>query len=318
MILIARKVFCSLAACACLAAGEVQAQSNAQAPERLHIPVWEARKGLVRISLIGELHHNALGVTRLPDALIDRVRESDAIGFEVRPADVGRFTGLDRHGRLISQRIRPALWQRIVAETGPKGQGGIALDLKKVDRLSPPWVGVHIEGVARQRYLGWRDSQRMQLAARSPGWAGLIALEARTKPTLSLDTLAGLDRIWDQCDAEGRTDELLELSLTAWSDQAFRSHMIEELPRAVATGRPDEVVSIMAKHRLSSLLLACTVTPRNRLWIERIRQHARLFFRPLYVVGAGHLGGSSGLLALLRNDGYMVQRIYPESPGARS
>nr|WP_238344026.1 TraB/GumN family protein [Ramlibacter lithotrophicus] len=316
--MLARKVFCSLAAWACLAAGEGQAQSKAQAPEPLHIPVWEARKGLVRISLIGELHHNPLGVTKLPDGLIYRLRESDAIGFEVRPADVGRFTGIDRQGRLISRRIRPQLWQRIVVETGPKGQGGIALDLRKVDRLSPPWVGAHIEGVARQKYLGWRDSQRMQLAAGSPGWAGLIALEARTKPTLSLDTLAGLDRIWDQCDSEGRTEELLDLSLTAWSDQAFRSHMVEELPRAVARGQPDEVVSIMGKHRLSSLLLACTVTPRNQLWIERIRQHARLFFRPLYVVGAGHLGGSSGLLALLRKDGYIVRRVYTESVETRS
>lgn len=158
----------------------------------------------------------------------------------------------------------------------------------------------------------------MQLAAGSPGWAGLIALEASSKPTLSLDTPAALDRIWDQCDAEGRTEELLELSLTAWSDQAFRSHMIEELPRAVATGQPDEVVSIMGKHRLSSLLLACIVTPRNQLWTERIRQHTRLFFRPLYVVGASHLGGSGGLLALLRKDGYIVRRIYTESLDARN
>lgn len=307
-----------LAAWTLTAAGKVQAQSTADARQAVHIPLWEARKGLIRISLVGELHYNPLGVTSLPNALSDRVRESDAIGFELRPSDLRRFTGIDHEGRLISQRIRPALWQRIIAEAGPKSQNRVVLDLAKLDRLAPSSAAANIEAVTRQRYLGWRDSQRLQPAPGTLGWAALVAREAMGKPFLSLDTIAGVDHVWDHCDRAGKTEELLERSLTVWSEAAYRTTMVEELPTMVLNGKVDEIVHAFAKHPHSNLVLTCAVTPRNHRWHERIQQHARLYFRPFYVVGAAHLGGTDGLLALLRKDGYIVRRIYTESGEARS
>lgn len=315
---LARPVLCFLAAWTLVVAGKVQAQTTPDARQPVHIPLWEARKGLIRISLVGERHDSPLGVTSLPDALIDRVRESDAIGFELRPSDVRRFTGIDHQGRLISQRIPPALWQRIIAEVGPKRQGGLAVDPAKLDRLAPYLAAATIEAVAQQRYLGWQDRERLRLAPGALGWASLVAREAVGKPVLSLDTIASMDHLWDYCDRTGKTAELLERSLTVWSEAAYRTTVAQDLPTMVLNGQVDEIVQAFAKHPHTNLMLTCAVTPRNHLWQERIRQHAKLYFRPFYVVGAAHLGGSDGLLALLRKDGYIVRRIYTQTLDKRS
>jgi uncharacterized protein len=51
------------------------------------------------------------------------------------------------------------------------------------------------------------------------------------------------------------------------------------------------------------------VTTRNRNWLPKIEGYLHSGRTYFVVVGAGHMGGPDGLLALLRNRGYQVEQI---------
>lgn len=48
---------------------------------------------------------------------------------------------------------------------------------------------------------------------------------------------------------------------------------------------------------------------RNEKWIKKIEEELKMSNQVLYAVGAGHLGGDHGVIALLRNAGYIVEPI---------
>src|SRR6478672_11531630 len=61
--------------------------------------------------------------------------------------------------------------------------------------------------------------------------------------------------------------------------------------------------------RSAATLFAKLVTDRNKSWIPKIEEFARGKDDALVVVGAAHLVGKEGVLALLKAKGYTVEQL---------
>ena len=48
---------------------------------------------------------------------------------------------------------------------------------------------------------------------------------------------------------------------------------------------------------------------RNRAWVPMLEQVMKRSGRAMVLVGAGHLGGESGVINLLRGKGYVVRQL---------
>jgi len=51
------------------------------------------------------------------------------------------------------------------------------------------------------------------------------------------------------------------------------------------------------------------ITRRNHNWIPKIDNYLQASDKSFVVVGAGHMGGPDGLLALLRQRGYKIEQL---------
>ncbi|MGA1543395.1 MAG: TraB/GumN family protein [Saprospiraceae bacterium] len=76
--------------------------------------------------------------------------------------------------------------------------------------------------------------------------------------------------------------------------ELYNKGAVEELYQLIA--EEDEIITRIMIHQ------------RNLNWIQKMREKMKIN-RGLYAVGAGHLGGPTGLIQLLENNGYQVRPL---------
>lgn len=131
--------------------------------------------------------------------------------------------------------------------------------------------------------------------------------KAEKKPVFYLETVAEFAALADGID-DGRYTRLIELTLNSLSqcEQLFRDmyaawlsqriHAIEQvLPRTVLAADP--------------IVRSAAIDQRNQAWIPKIVEGLQSPKRILIAVGALHLAGPTGLLALLEKRGYQVSPV---------
>lgn len=74
----------------------------------------------------------------------------------------------------------------------------------------------------------------------------------------------------------------------------------------------DEFEKVFLESAEGKILLECIVTPRNHAWLPKFKERLETKGDPVtFLVGMSHIGGSDGLLSLLRKEGYTdIKRIY--------
>ncbi|WP_144094835.1 TraB/GumN family protein [Croceicoccus sediminis] len=125
-----------------------------------------------------------------------------------------------------------------------------------------------------------------------------------TKPIIGFETTEEQLRIFDQLSGDEQQD-LLE----TFVDQVDTIGPYD-LSNAWSAGDADKLAGLMDMgFNASPELRAALLSRRNARWIGRIVGQLQDGKKPFVAVGAGHIGGDDGLIALLQARGWKVTRI---------
>ncbi|GGD75492.1 TraB/GumN family protein [Croceicoccus mobilis] len=131
--------------------------------------------------------------------------------------------------------------------------------------------------------------------------------EYASGPVLGLETVEQQFSLFDTL-AEKEQRELLESMLTEGDEDA------EEMSDAWLSGDTERLATLMNEGLgpagdPGNLLRNRLLTRRNESWVAAIAAQLSSGARPFVAVGAGHVGGEDGLIALLESEGWRVTRV---------
>ncbi len=160
----------------------------------------------------------------------------------------------------------------------------------------------------------WAAMMTLSLPAPTTGLFLDLALQLeaarQSKPTYGLETMAEQVAVFDEL----RLEDQVELLRDCVVNSDLLDRQFEELIEAYLRRDLGGLAAIERKYRiadarLSELLIDRLLVKRNRVMLERMRPRLREG-NAFIAVGALHLHGSDGLLALLEKDGYRVSAVY--------
>lgn len=285
----------------CFAAGlsPVMAQS----------PVWEVR-GEGSFLMGGTIHMLRPEDFPLPEAFDRAYDMADAVVLET---DLGALVtpemqrliaeqGFQSGGRTLADDLDPEVWQRLTEVAEELGIGVVLLE-----GMRPAFAGLTLARAMLGR-LGVTEvgtDGYFYLRARADGRT-LLGLEPARDQMALLLSLGDEDpnRFLDaHLDDVARAGELIDAAIEAWRRGDFEwlhEHLIE----------PSRLEDPDAYRRL--------FVERNANWLPQLQAFAASDEQELVLVGAGHLGGSDGLLHALREAGYDVNPWFHSDEGSAS
>lgn len=143
----------------------------------------------------------------------------------------------------------------------------------------------------------------------TPGVEPQLTSRARTdgKPLEYLETAAEFAEL-----ATRPSDELYaKLIRHALNNRETLRHAVYQMRAAWLTRDVNEITQLSPKTLFGiPEVAALLLTERNHLWLPRILAHSGAATRRLVGVGAAHLPGENGLLALLRSAGQELRPIH--------
>jgi len=123
--------------------------------------------------------------------------------------------------------------------------------------------------------------------------------------------LVGLETIQEQIGWLATADDTLDdEQISQLLQELSEADTIAEMASAWRTGDMDALARSMDDQMKDSPeLKKVLLVDRNRRWLSTIESELAGTENVLFVVGAGHFAGDEGLLALLRRDGYVVEKL---------
>ena len=240
--------------------------------------------------LFGTIHALPDGAEWRTPALDRVARQAGVLVVEV--ADPGSPRIAEMFRELGETPGQPPLLQRVEPEARP----ALAALLDRADADEADFAATE----------SWAAALVLAGAARVGDPANGVdrALIDDAQQVLALESIAGQLRLFDALPAQAQS---ALLAATAREAQADRG---EETLRAWLTGDTARLAALddgtlLADPALREALLA----GRNRRWLPVVMQAIKDGRRPLVAVGAAHLPGTDGLIALLEGQGMALRRI---------
>lgn len=142
--------------------------------------------------------------------------------------------------------------------------------------------------------------------ASAPGADRALVADFRGRPVVELEGVRTQLGIFDRLPERDQRD-LLAAVIDESAQGSAAARAIVESWAAGDTARLERLAQggLLEDRELRAALL----TARNRAWTKRIAVMLRRGEQPFVAVGAAHLLGSDGLLALLEAEGYLIRRI---------
>ena len=262
--------------------------------------LWVVRDADTQITIFGTMHALPAGEAWLAPPLTTRLDAADSLVMEiVLPDDRMALASL-----VSSIGMRPGqkpLMQRVSKPAAAKLAATIAqtgLPLPALDRMAT-WLAAITISEATLTSLGYTADAGVEPAldksARAAGKA-VIGLETAEQQLRFLDNLPEADQV-----------AMLEATL-AESDEARG-----ETDRMLALWRAGDVDTLARDFdkdaRASPLLAKVLITDRNARWADWVAGVMKRPGKVFIAVGAGHLGGEQGVLALLKAKGLTVEKV---------
>lgn len=234
------------------------------------------------VRLAGTMHLVPAG-RPLPKWVDDGYQWSKGLYLEHDIAGGTRYTHLP-DGQSMEQRLSPQLWAQVKAAWPTK--------------------------------LGPLTTQRPWLIGAAIALAG-IPLAAGVEPTIIaraqadsrdlryLETLAEFSAVADEVPDSSWAEALTWLL----RNRDVPAQRLRDLYRAWIAGDVERVHGLMPMFSQFPAIQGALFESRNKLWMPRILGLLRQSEPTLILVGAGHLSGPAGLLALLRQAGHSAQVI---------
>lgn len=256
------------------------------------------RPGAPSSFVFGTMHSNDPRVTAVPGAVLAALARCKTAAFEslIGEGDAAAFVAAahDESGRGLGDAVDATTLARIRAALG-----GEAPDLATLAKAKP-WALLLMLAQPRQSGPPALDAL-LKVEAQSRKLA-LIGLELPEEQTASLDAIPRLSQLallrW-ALDSESSRAAELEATTRAWlkGDLAALRRLALAPSASNANLRPH--FESLFKH---------LIVDRNALMAHRL--HVPLMRGGVFVaVGAMHLEGDQGLLALIKQQGYRIVRI---------
>ena len=291
----------------CIGAGVVPAAVPAQSSTHAAVAAPPAAKHMLfrvagpngaTLYLLGSVHLLSAEAGTLPPVIDSAFAHATTIAFEA-----SLDTVMMRAPELLA-RARYANGATLRSSLSPAGAA-------KLDTLLRAY-GLAIEQL--NSYKPWFVSMvmaqlAMQRAKFQPQYGVDVQLNARAHQAGK--TIVGLEPVDVQLalfDSISPADQERMVLESAPPDSA--SHDLLRIEHAWRIGDAPGLDSIVNKVAVGSArLLAALVTQRNVSWMPKIEQLLRGPDDTLVVVGAAHLVGAQGIIALLRAKGYTVEQL---------
>ena len=301
-----RNIAATIVAAAC--AFFLQRAGAAEIPDGEHSgpAIWRVRSAESTVYLFGSIHILPAGFGWTTKPIADAMASSDSFIFEV---PVGKDSLAEERGFIIQNGLLPRR-QSLRALLSP-GEFDLYASVMRNAGLNPaeyehyrPWLAALVLGLAylhpdnltalkgaddeimdyahsHERELSYLETPLQQLELLTAGTersqlAGLRNLINTLPGSRNLEQ--SLRDAWARGDADG---------LTALLDRVFR-------------GSPKAQDFLVGR--------------RNRLWLPAINSALQRPGSTMITVGAAHIGGMSGLIALVCSEGYRVERL-PDAGG---
>jgi len=262
------------------------------------------RQGAGTVYLAGSIHVLPAGAT-LPPPYLRAYDEAEALVMEAdltaleSPEGLGAFLGeVMERGLLPPERslrtlLGPQRWTRLVAALRPLG-----VPSEGLDRFEPWLASLMLTATAMQQGGFEAESGvEVQLLRRA---------SADGKPIDALETLAQQLDLFDGL-AEAEQVAMLDQSL---AEAALLSGPIAAMEVAWRRGDAAALQDVLRRSLPEgSKARSRFLSQRNQAWLQGIEARLRRPDDTLVVVGALHLLGEDGLVALLRRRGLVVERV---------
>ncbi len=266
--------------------------------------LWRVRQGAGTVYLAGSIHVLPAGAT-LPPPYLRAYDEAEALVMEAdltaleSPEGLGAFLGeVMERGLLPPERslrtlLGPQRWTRLVAALRPLG-----VPSEGLDRFEPWLASLMLTATAMQQGGFEAESGvEVQLLRRA---------SADGKPIDALETLAQQLDLFDGL-AEAEQVAMLDQSL---AEAALLSGPIAAMEAAWRRGDAAALQDVLRRSLPEgSKARSRFLSQRNQAWLQGIEARLRRPDDTLVVVGALHLLGEDGLVALLRRRGLVVERV---------
>ena len=261
---------------------------------------WKATRGQGAVYLVGSVHMLTSDFYPLPASLDAAFKDSDLL---VEEADLNEMLSPNTQFSMLSKGMLPA---------------GQSID-KVVSPATLALISKHAGGALP-----------IEALKQFKPWFLAMTLEALEWQSAGFDASLGLDKhFFDRAQSEGKSTQGLETTdfqislfdgLTMDQQDRFLAETlkgVEKEKAAVArlTGawRTGDAATVerlvMADVKNDPVIYDRLLVARNRTWLPKIEA---LFSRPRHafvVVGAAHLVGPDGLIAMLKAKGYQVTQL---------
>ena len=288
---------------------EIKAGSEATHP----LFMWRYQDGESRLDLVGSVHALKAGLYPLPQPIETAFTEADHIVVEADIVDVEPATVMQAFakfallppGMRVQESLDDAQLDRL---QGALGQLGI--DIAQVERLKPMFLATQITA-ARLAEFGYLPNY------------GMEAHFLLRRGNRVIHELESVEQQFALLGGVSMPDQV-ELLVNTVDDMAGIEPLIAQLVRSWYLGDDDEMLRLFEQYTVGAAdraLLEALIYERNVTMAAGIKD---LLGEPgnwLVLVGAGHLPGPRGIVALLDGQGAKGRRIMsnetmPKQPSA--
>ncbi|MBL1377514.1 TraB/GumN family protein [Zobellella iuensis] len=258
--------------------------------------LWSASKDEQQLWLFGSIHIADDRLAELPPALLQALDEAGLLLLEVDPRTITP-TSLAPYLRMPTgeswqSRLGPSLSAELDAAVSQAGLAQL--------RPLPPWFAALQLTQAKAMALGFAGEQGVDMQMLAHASARQIPIAGLESASTVFGMLASLparrleaDFVRHSLDELNDMQQHLDRLLDTWlsgDEEALRDLLQEE-----------------AGAELKAFIEQELLLSRNRMWLEQL--HRLDPPRALLVVGALHLYGEHGLLSLLEQAGYTLNKI---------
>lgn len=277
------------------------ALSVAGAKEPDHHTLWKVTSGNATVYLMGSVHLLHKEQYPLAHELEDAYRESDSVLFEApldEDAQASAAGFMARRSMLgdsltLQDVVSPDTYAAVKEQCASSG-----ISLALLHRLKPWAVALTVLTVELQR-MGLQPQYGLDRYFHTRALRDGKGIGAFETIEFQLGLLDGMDR--------SLQDRFLRQTV---SDVATMKSDLAMLIDAWSRGRTRVLDSMLVQGtREFPALYDRIVVDRNRAWLPRVVSYLKGTHTILVVVGAGHLVGRDGLVALLRRNGYAVDQL---------
>lgn len=263
--------------------------------------IWRVRSGESTVYLFGSIHILPNGYPWVTRRIADAMDASDRFVFEV---PLGKDTTLEDREFVLKYGVLPR--RQSIRGLLTQDQFGLYATVMQAAGLNArdyeryrPWLAALVLGLA---YLHPNDLTALK------GADDVVMNFAREhdRPSQYLETPLQQLELLTSGSEESQIAELRHLIDTLPSTRDFASELLE----AWSSGEIERLTGdLNSVFRVSPEAEDFLVTRRNRLWLSTIDPLLQRPGTAMITVGAAHIGGSRGLIALICGEGHRVERL---------